>query len=105
MTQTSSEESVLPALHDDDDDVLHDEPVQIPVGYPRDIAKAQPSSNTISCIFTDLKGPFATAGLKGELYAQSYIEESTKYLRRYYFTYKSQAVENLRDLLESKLKA
>jgi hypothetical protein len=98
MSETSCEESVLP--------VLHDEPVQIPVGYPRDIAKAQPSSNTISCIFifTDLKGPFATAGLKGELYAQSYIEESTKYLRRYYFTYKSQAVENLRDLLGSKLK-
>ncbi|MFN9901693.1 MAG: hypothetical protein ACK55Z_23495, partial [bacterium] len=46
-----------------------------------------------------------TAGLKGEIYALSFIEESTKYLRRYYFTYKSQAIANLRDLLESKLKA
>jgi hypothetical protein len=56
-------------MYDDDDDVLDDEHVEVPVGYPRDIAKAQPVTNTITCIFTDLKGPFATAGLKGEVYA------------------------------------
>ncbi len=59
----------------------------------------------LPCIFTDLKGPFATSGLKGEFNGQSCIEESTKYLRRYYNTYKSQAVDNLMDLLESKLEA
>ena len=74
---------------DDDNDVLDVDAVEVPVGYPRDIAKAQPVTNTITCMFTDLKGPFATAGLKGEVYAQSYIEERTKYLRRYYFTNKS----------------
>ncbi len=48
-------------------------------------------------MFTDLKGLFKTAGTKGEIYAQSFIEEEWKYLRRYYFKYKSQAAENLCD--------
>ncbi len=52
-----------------------------------------------------MKGPFQTAGTKGETYAQSYIEEESKYLRRYYFSYKSQTAENLRDLLDVKLQA
>ena len=77
----------------------------VPVGRPRDIAKAQPTSNSISILYTDLKGPFKTAGLKGEVYAQSFIEGDTKFLRRYYFSYKSQAVDNLRDLLENRLRA
>ncbi len=64
---------------------------EIPLGYSRDIARAQPVTNTITCIFTYLKGPFATTGLKGDVYAQSYKEEKTKYLRRYYFTNKSQS--------------
>jgi hypothetical protein len=107
MSQSTVDDDDIPVLYDDvdDDDVLDDAHVEVPVGYPRDIAKAQPVTNTITCIFTDLQGPFATAGLKGEVYAQSYIEERTKYLRRYYFTNKSQAVDNLRDLIESKLKA
>jgi hypothetical protein len=51
----------------------------VPVGRPRDIAKAQPTSNSISILYTDLKGPFKTAGLKGEVYAQSFIEGDTKF--------------------------
>ena len=62
-------------------------------------------SNSISIIFTDLKGPFKTAGLGNETYAQSFIEGDTKFLRRYYFTFKSDALSNLRDLLDVKLKA
>ena len=60
--------------------------------------------SNIPIIFTDLKGPFPTTGTKSEVYAQSFIEGDTKFLRRYYFSYKSQAVENLRDLLENKVK-
>jgi hypothetical protein len=77
----------------------------VPVGRSRDIAKAQPLTNSIPIMYTDLKGPFPTAGIKGELYAQSFIEGNTKYLRRYYFTYKSECITNLRDLLDSQLKA
>ena len=104
MSQSNVDDSDVPVMYDDDD-VLDVDAVEVPVDYLRDSAKAQPVTNTITCMFTDLKGPFATAGLKGEVYAQSYIEEKTKYLRRYYFTNKSQAVDNLRDLIESKLKA
>ena len=106
VSQSDVNDDDSPVVYDDDVYVFEIEHVDVPVGcYPRDIAKAQPVTNTISCIFTDLKGPFPIAGLKGELYAQSYIDESTKYLRRYYFSYKSQAVDNLRNLLESQLKA
>ena len=102
VSQSNVDDSDVPVMYDDDDDddMLDVDAVEVPGGDPRDIAKAQPVTNTITCMFTDLKGPCATAGLKGEVYAQSYIEERTKYLRRYYFTNKSQAVDNLRDLIE-----
>ena len=55
-------------------------------------------------MFTDLKGPFRTAGMKNEIYAQSFIEGDGNFLRRYYFTFKSSSIENLRHLLEVILK-
>ena len=60
--------------------------VDVPVGRARDIAKAQPIFSNIPIIFTDLKGPFPTTGTKSEVYAQSFIEGDTKFLRRYYFS-------------------
>ena len=51
----------------------------VPVGQPRDVAQAQPISNTISMLFTDVKGPMTPAGTKGEVYAQSFIEGDTKF--------------------------
>ena len=51
----------------------------VPVGRPRDIAQAQPVINTISMLFTDVKGPLTPAGTKGEVYAQSFIEGDTKF--------------------------
>ena len=53
--------------------------ITVPVGQSRDIAKAQPITNTISLIFTDIKGPFKVPGLGGEIYAQSFIEADTKF--------------------------
>jgi len=41
------------------------------VGRLRDLASAQPLVNTISIMFTDIKGPFKVPGLHGEVYAQS----------------------------------
>ena len=77
----------------------------VPVGQPRDIAQAQPVSNYISMLFTDVKGPMTPAGTKGEVYAQSFIEGDTKFLRRYYFKNRSECVKNLRHLLENVLSA
>ena len=78
----------------------------MPVGRLRDLASAQPLSNSISVMFTDIKGPFKVPGLKGEVYAQSFIEGKTKFLRRYYFQYKSEALQNLKKhLLEVALKS
>ena len=77
----------------------------VPVGQPRDIAQAQPVSNSISMLFTDVKGPMTPAGTKGEVYAQSFIEGDTKFLRRYYFKNRSECVKNLRHLLENVLSA
>ena len=85
---------------DMDDESQTSSTTAVTIGRLRDIAKAQPLSNSISIIFTDLKGPFKTAGLGNEIYAQSYIEGDTKFLRRYYFTFKSEALANLRDLLD-----
>ena len=82
----------------DGDDASDGERIDVPVGRACDIAKTQPIYSNISIVFTDLKGPFPTTGTKSEVYAQSFIEGDTKYLRRYYFAYKNQAVENLRDL-------
>ena len=76
-----------------------------PVGRLRDLASAQPLLNTIPIMFTDIKGPFKVPGLKGEVYAQSFIEGKTKFLRRYYFQYKSEALKNLKHLLEVALKS
>jgi hypothetical protein len=76
-------------------EISDEERMDIPVGRPRDIAEAQPTLNNIICIFTDVKGPFKTAGIKGEVYTQSYIEEKTKFLRRDYFSYKSQVADTL----------
>ncbi len=66
---------------DDDEHALLTRPyiITVPVAQARDISKAQPISNTISLIFTDIKGPFKVPGLKGEIYAQSFIEEDTKF--------------------------
>ena len=105
LKQPTEDDVMLDApqlLEDSDSDSDRED---VPIGRPRDIAKAQPKSNSISILYTDLKGPFKTPGLKGEVYAQSYIEGDTKFLRRYYFMYKSQAVDNLRDLLENRLRA
>ena len=74
--------------------------ITVPVGQSRDIAKAQPITNTISLMFTDIKGPFKVPGLGGEIYAQSFIEADTKFLRRFYFSYRSEALANLKKLLE-----
>ena len=51
-------------------------------------------------MFKDIKRPFKVPGLHGEIYAQSFIEAHTKFLRRYYFQYKSEALSNLKHLLE-----
>ena len=75
------------------------------VGRLRDLASAQPLVNTISIMFTDIKGPFKVPGLHGEVYAQSFIEGQTKFLRRYYFQFKSEAFKNLKHLLEVALKS
>ena len=74
--------------------------ITVPVGQTRDIARAQPITNTISLMFTDIKGPFKVPGLGGEIYAQSFIEADTKFLRRFYFSYRSEALANLKKLLE-----
>ncbi len=51
-----------------------------PVERPRDIAQAQPVSNTISMLFTDVKGPITPVGTKeGKVYAQSFIEGDTNF--------------------------
>ena len=42
---------------------------------PRDYAIARPILNFISCICTDMKGPFKIPGLQGEIYYQSFIEK------------------------------
>ncbi len=65
--------------------------IDMPVGRPRDIAQAQPVSNTISMFFTNVKGPWTPASTKGEVYAQSFIEGDTKFLRRYYLKYRTGA--------------
>jgi hypothetical protein len=52
---------------DVDDELDTSTTTAVTVGRLRDIAKAQPLSNTISIIFTDLKGPFKTAGLGNEI--------------------------------------
>ena len=57
-------------------------------------------SNPISIMFTDIKGPFKVPVLNGEVYAQSFIEGQTKFLRRYYFQFKSKALRILNHLLE-----
>ena len=77
----------------------------IRVGRLRDLASAKPLTNSISIMFTDMKGPFKVPGLKGKLYAQSFIEGKTKFLRRYYFQYKSEALRNLKHPLEVALKS
>ena len=77
----------------------------MPVGRPRDIAQAQLVSNTISMLFTDVKGPMMPAGTKGEVYTQSFFEGDTRFLRRYYFKYRSECVKNLRHLLKNVLSA
>jgi hypothetical protein len=56
-------------------------------------------------MFTDIKGPFKVPGLHEEVYAQSFIEGQTKFLRRYYFQFKSEALKNLKHLLEVALKS
>ena len=82
---------------DDNEHALLTRPpvITVPVGQACDISKAQPISNTISLIFTDIKRPFKVPGQGGEIYAQSLIEEDTKCLRRYYFAYRSEAFTNL----------
>ena len=52
-----------------------------------------------------MERPFKIPGLKGEIYYQSFIEKSTKYLYQYFFKKKSEAVNNLRHLLEIELKS
>jgi hypothetical protein len=73
LKQPTEDDVMLDApqlLEDSDSDSDRED---VPIGRPRDIAKAQPKSNSISILYTDLKGPFKTPGLKGEVYAQSYI--------------------------------
>jgi hypothetical protein len=67
---------------------------------PRDYAIARPILNFISCICTDMKGPFKIPGLQGEIYYQSFIEKETKIVYQYFFKKKSEAVNNLRHLLQ-----
>ena len=56
-------------------------------------------------LFTDVKGPLTPAGTEGEIYAQSFIEGDTKFLRRYYFKNRSECLKNVRHLLEGVLLA
>ena len=53
--------------------------ITVPVGQSRDIAKAQPITNTISLIFTDIKRPFKVPGLGGEIYAQSLLKQTLSF--------------------------
>ena len=71
----------------------------------RDYSIASPINKTISCIITDLKGPFATEGLQGEKYYQGFIEKDTRFLHCYFLKTKSDALDNLKHLLNIKLKS
>ncbi len=51
--------------------------IAIAVSSARAISKAQPLSNTIFLVFTDIKGLFKVSGLDGEIFAQSFMEEET----------------------------
>ncbi len=64
--------------------------VEVPNGYPRDIAKAKPVTNTVTCIFTDLKGPFThnVIGQDGGAPTHTYgihVADAERMLRVYLF--------------------
>ena len=82
--------------------LIHNEPKY---SNARDLAIARPLKQHIHLICTDTKGPFRIAGLKGEIYYQSFIEKSTKFLRQYFFTHKSDCFSNLKNLIDFDISA
>ena len=63
----------------------------------------KPISMEIKRISTDIKGPLGIAGPKREVYYQSFIDNSTKWIYAYFMEYRSQALDNARHLVEKQL--
>ena len=64
-----------------------------------------PVNMNLACVSTDIKGPLGIAGPNREVYYQSYIDNSTKWVCVYLMEYRSQAFDNLKDFVEVKLAA
>ena len=95
----STKQSKKKGHNPDNSDVYQD----IAMSNQRSIAAAQPLKKEIPLIATDLKGPMRVNGHKGEIHTQSFIECDTKFLRVYTLKAKSDALANLKDLLEVQL--
>ena len=74
-------------------------------GRLRDLAAAKVANTDIPILFTDLKGPIRTPGIKGEVHYQAFMSSHTKYVICYCMQYKSSTVETLKDLLEVQMPA
>ncbi len=86
-----------------DDDLANsdDEDSTVELNFFRNLSTARPVTNDIREVSTDIKGPFATQGRKGEIYYQGFIESDSMYHFAYFMKTKSEALENVRHLLES----
>ena len=70
---------------------------------PTAVEVPTPISMEIKRISTDIKGPLSIAGPKGEVYYQSFIDNSTKWIYAYFMEYRSEALGNARHLVEKQL--
>ena len=71
----------------------------------RAVRPTVPLNPVISVISTDLKGPLSTTAWGGERYFQLFIEAETKFRYVKFLTYKSDAFENLKQLVSVDLKS
>ena len=72
---------------------------------PHPIEVMIPTSLEIKRISTDIKGPLSIAGPHGEVYYQSFIDNSTKWIYAYFMEFRSEALKNAKHLVEEKLPA
>ena len=62
-----------------------------------------PISQEIKRILTDIKGPLSIAGPHGEVYNQSFIDNSTKWIYAYFMEFRSEAFKSAKHFVEENL--
>ncbi len=85
---------------EDDSMSSDDKSLTVEFNFFRELATVRPMTKDIREVSTDIKGPFATHGRKGEIYYQGFIESDTKYHFPYFMQTKAGALDNTKHLWE-----